>query len=140
MTVAPPIPRDSQCPSCGHDVRCCTNCRHYDPAFNNACRETEAEPVGDHERRNFCEYFDFDPAPFDAARAGSGRSAQARSKLDSLFGGGGSAGSSAVAKKELEGLFGGKPPAGDRAEDARRGLDRLFGAPGQAEEPESDEE
>ena len=84
VTVHDPIPRDSECESCRHDLRCCKNCRHYDTAFNNSCRETEADPVVDKDRRNFCEFFAFNPAPFAAAKQ-SNRAADARAKLDALF-------------------------------------------------------
>jgi len=87
VMVSEPIPRDSECESCRHDLRSCRNCRHYDTRYNNACRETEAEPVEDKERRNFCEYFAFNPAPFaGGARAASGqRAADARARLEALF-------------------------------------------------------
>src|SRR5438876_12398510 len=85
-----PIPRDAECTGCGQDIRCCLNCRHYDTHYNNSCRETMADPVEDKARRNFCEYFQLDKAPFagkGAAAAGAGREADARAKLDQLFGG-----------------------------------------------------
>ena len=66
--------------------------------------------MSEKERRNFCEFFSFNPAPFKAASRG--REDQARAGL--------------------EGLFGAKAPgesAGDRASDARRRLDALFGKP-----------
>ena len=87
VTVGEPIPRDSECESCRHDLRCCRNCRHYDTRYNNSCRETEADPVEDKERRNFCEYFAFNPAPFAGAGRTSAqtRAADARAKLDALF-------------------------------------------------------
>jgi hypothetical protein len=88
VTIAAPIPRDAECDTCRHDLRCCRNCRHYDTAYNNACRETEAEPVADKERRNFCEFFEFNPTPF-AGRGGQAptrtRADEARAKLDALF-------------------------------------------------------
>lgn len=88
VTIALPIPRDAECESCRHDLRCCRNCRHYDIRYNNACKETEAEPVADKERRNFCEFFEFNPVPF-AGAAGKGdtrtRADDARAKLDALF-------------------------------------------------------
>ena len=59
VTRDAPIPRDAECTGCGRDLRACVQCRHYDPAYNNACRETEAEPVAEKERRNFCEFFEF---------------------------------------------------------------------------------
>lgn len=111
VTVSEPIPRESSCESCRHDYRSCRQCRHYDPALNNSCRETEAELVEDKDRRNFCEYFDFNPAPFRASSRDSTREAQARAKLESMFKGGGT------------------PPAPDRASDARAKLDALFKKP-----------
>ena len=105
VTVAEPIGREAQCESCRNDLRCCRNCRHYDPRYNNACTEPMADPVVEKERRNFCEYFYFSREPFRAAEARSGREAEARKKLDAMFGG---------------------RPAADRAIDARRKLDDLF--------------
>ena len=111
VTRDAPIPRDAECTGCGRDLRACVQCRHYDLAYNNACRETEADPVAEKERRNFCEFFEFNPEPFRAASQGPQADARAR----------------------LEGLFGGKP-AGDRAADARQRLDALFRKP----DPESE--
>lgn len=115
VTVSDPVPRDSSCESCRHDYRACRQCRHYDTSRNNSCRETEAELVEDKERRNFCEFFDFNPAPYRGPARDANREAQARAKLDSLFKGGGS----------------GTP---DRATDARAKLDALFKKPPPAEE------
>jgi hypothetical protein len=109
VTVSEPIPRESSCEGCRRDYHSCRQCRHYDPTRNNACRETEADLVEDKERRNFCEFFAFNPAPFSAATKSTGREAQARAKLDALFGG-----------------KGGAEAAGDRATDARSKLDALF--------------
>ncbi len=108
VTLSEPIPRESSCESCRRDYHACRQCRHYDPALNNSCRETEAELVENKERRNFCEFFSFNPAPFRAATADTSREAQARAKLAGLFRGG--AGDT-------------KP---DRATDARAKLDALF--------------
>ena len=108
-----PIPRDSECENCHRDLRCCMNCRHYDTTRNNSCRETEAELVEDKARRNFCEFFAFDRTPFAASKGDTARAAQARAKLESLFGGrpAGSTGPG-DARKKLEDLFR-KPPAPD---------------------------
>jgi hypothetical protein len=66
---------------------------HYDPAYNNQCRETMAERVVDKERSNFCEYF----APNADTAAASSRPASsyptsrpsperdARERLEALF-------------------------------------------------------
>lgn len=108
MHVADPIPRDAECESCHKDLRSCSNCKHYDLRYNNSCRETMADPVEDKERRNFCEYFVFNPAPFTAKAATSNRESEARSKLQGLFGG---------------------APTKDRVTDARAKLDSLFKKP-----------
>jgi hypothetical protein len=112
-----PVPRSAECESCGRDLRCCMNCRHYDPAYNNACRETEADPVADKDRRNFCEYFDVEPVSRGAGRGGD-RAADARAKLDALFGGAKPAGKTADAPGTAK---------DDRARAAQEKLDRLFG-------------
>jgi hypothetical protein len=138
--IGEPIPRDSECASCGHDLRCCTNCRHYDVRMNNACRETMAEPVEDKHRRNFCEYFSFNPAPRAAAGAGQARQAESRARLEKLFGGTGApAPGTPSAREKLESMFGPKP-ASERKDDARRKLDDLFRRTEPAEPGEAEDE
>lgn len=114
-----PIPRDAECGGCRRDLRCCMNCRHYDPRYHNACRETMADPVEDKARRNFCEYFSFSREP---GRGGGGSSsskeAEARAKLSRMFGGGDARPSS--------------------SESARRKLESLFGPPKEPDEPAGD--
>ncbi|HEY2953638.1 MAG TPA: hypothetical protein VGK89_00135 [Candidatus Eisenbacteria bacterium] len=115
VTLGEPIPRDSECESCRHDLRCCRNCRHWDPRYNNECTETMADPVEDKTRRNFCEYFYFNRAPFVAAAGTKSRESEARAKLAGLF------------KDALP---------SNRQADARAKLDALFKKP----KPESTEE
>jgi len=79
-----PVPREASCPACGRDLRCCRNCRHWDERASDECRETEAERVTEKWRRNFCEYFEWSPAPFVAGQGGD-RAADARARLDALF-------------------------------------------------------
>lgn len=113
ITIGAPIPRDAECDSCRADVRCCMNCRHYDPAFNNACLETEAEPVESKDRRNFCEYFLPSAEAFKGDAAGQAREEAARRKLDALFGGPSSAPSAGgTAREKLERLFQKDPTKG----------------------------
>jgi hypothetical protein len=114
LEVSEPIPRDAECPSCRNDVRCCRNCRHYDERYNNSCTETQADPVPEKHRRNFCEFFYFSREPF-AGNAGAGkRESDARAKLDALFGGKGSTASpSEDAKAKLDALFRKKPDTTD---------------------------
>jgi hypothetical protein len=117
LEVSEPIPRDAECPSCRTDVRCCRNCRHYDERYNNACTETQADPIPEKTHRNFCEYFYFSREPFAGTGTGAKRADEARSKLDALFGGrGASATSSSEARAKLDALFK-KAPAGEPASD-----------------------
>lgn len=48
--------RDS-CEKCGRDTRVCRNCKHYDTARNNQCREEQAPRQVEKEKSNFCEWF-----------------------------------------------------------------------------------
>src|SRR5262245_3790503 len=121
-----PIPRDAECGKCRTDLRCCRNCRHYDPRMNNECRETQADPVVEKTRRNFCEYFYFSRETFLERKTGR-KAAEARAKLDELFGGGGPAGP-VDTKKKLEDLFGGPTRTPEQREaEAREKLKGLFG-------------
>jgi len=70
------------CPLCERSLHVCLNCRFYDPAYNNQCRETQAERVVDKERANFCEYFT--PRKGGPAKISS-PGGDTRAKLDSLF-------------------------------------------------------
>jgi hypothetical protein len=51
--------RTDSCPYCSSDLKCCLNCRFFDPGANNQCHEPQAEwcPVKD--KANFCEFFEF---------------------------------------------------------------------------------
>ncbi len=51
--------RGDGCPFCGSDLRACLNCRFYDRAASNECREPSAERVVVKDRANFCEFFEF---------------------------------------------------------------------------------
>jgi len=124
VTIAEPIPRDAECGSCKRDLRSCRNCRHYDPSYNNSCRETMADPVEDKLRRNFCEYFYFNRAPY-AAGAVSSRADEARAKLESLFGK--SSDPSGASKQSPASP--GSDPQRSREADARKKLEGLFRKP-----------
>lgn len=75
--------RTDACPFCGADLKVCMNCRFYDEAAYNSCREPRAERVVDKGRANFCDYFEFRDS-----QAGQARNEidEARRKLDELFG------------------------------------------------------
>lgn len=127
VEIDEPIARDRECPACGGDLRCCVNCRHYDPRLHNHCRETEAEHIEDATRRNFCEYFSYRRDPYVPAGSG-GREAAAREKLAGLFGGT-SAAPGPSGRAALDKLFGGAGETSDRAADARSKLEGLFKKP-----------
>jgi hypothetical protein len=71
-----------ECPQCDRRLHACLNCGFYDPAYNNQCRETQAERVVDKDRANFCEYFR--PRTASGAKPVS-PVADPRATLDALF-------------------------------------------------------
>ncbi len=52
------VARTDECPHCNADMRCCKNCRFFDPGKNNQCSEPQADYVRDKGRANFCDYFE----------------------------------------------------------------------------------
>lgn len=76
------IQRTDSCSSCYSDLKCCLNCTFYDPGRNNQCSDPAAEWVPDKSKANFCEFFTFRN---QAATAGAGAKAGAKSAFDSLF-------------------------------------------------------
>ena len=76
------VGRRAACLSCGSDLRCCRNCRFYDPTMNNECREPQAERQVDKERGNFCDWFSLG----GGRAAADDKAAAARARLDALFG------------------------------------------------------
>jgi hypothetical protein len=78
------VGRRETCPSCRADLRACRQCRFYDPASANACREPQAERVADKTRANFCDYFVVAERVAVAVASGSSTDA-ARAALERLF-------------------------------------------------------
>lgn len=76
------VGRRDSCLGCGGDLRCCRHCRFYDPPAHNQCREPQAERQVDKERGNFCDWFSF------GTRRGAGgdKAADARARLEAMFG------------------------------------------------------
>jgi len=71
-----------RCEGCDRPLHACFNCTFYDPAYNNQCRETQAERVVEKDRANFCEYF----APGNKGGAQKiDAASDARAKLDAMF-------------------------------------------------------
>ena len=74
--------RQDTCSKCGNYLRCCLNCKLYDPMAWKECHEPEADRENDKAMANFCEYFT--PAD-DNKVSGTSRADGAKSKLDDLF-------------------------------------------------------
>jgi hypothetical protein len=81
------------CPSCDWALHVCFNCEFFAPEYHNQCRETQASPVRDKARFNFCEYFHpaisklavNRPGGGEAARPSPSSTSAARAQLDALF-------------------------------------------------------
>jgi hypothetical protein len=101
-----PLRRQEECKACGAELHVCRLCEFHDTAVAKSCREPVAEEVKDKTRSNFCDYFS--PRPHAYSATGDAAS-NARSELESLFGGGqaASAAPEDEARARLEELFGG---------------------------------
>ena len=73
--------RADTCPSCDKDLRCCKNCRFWDPGAHNQCRENLTEYVPDREKANFCASFQERTGKLGTDDDAS----EAKSKLEALF-------------------------------------------------------
>src|SRR5437868_4387050 len=76
------VGRRDSCPHCATDLHVCKNCRHWDPAIHNQCKEPEANFIRDREEANFCAHFDFRDG--DAPKTDQGVE-KAKAKLNDLF-------------------------------------------------------
>ncbi len=56
--VSERVGRRDECEKCFTDLHVCKNCRFYDPAAYNECKETSADVVREKEEANFCDYFE----------------------------------------------------------------------------------
>ncbi|MBU0728957.1 MAG: hypothetical protein KKE17_10445 [Proteobacteria bacterium] len=74
--------RGDACHHCGADLKVCRNCRFYDEAAYNECREPQAERIVDKDRANFCEYFAFKESGNDPVTEKD----DPMSRLNALFG------------------------------------------------------
>jgi hypothetical protein len=88
VTLLSGVQRTDSCPSCFSDLKCCLNCRFFDPAVSHECREPQADWVVEKAHANFCEFFEFRetstigrPGPGGPTGTADG----ARAAFDSLF-------------------------------------------------------
>ncbi len=73
--------RADTCPFCSSDLKCCLNCKFFEPGAYNQCIETQSERVITKDRANFCDYFQ--PVQFSTKTIPS--PAKKKNPLDSLF-------------------------------------------------------
>jgi len=100
-----PLSRLAECPRCRAYLHACRLCEFFDPRVTSQCREERAEEVHDKEHANFCEWFR--PRPNAHRPPDEGKTRDAKSKLDALFGGSdGSRGETDPARSRLDELFG----------------------------------
>ena len=81
IDITDKVERSDTCPHCGNDLRCCKQCRFYDPRAYNECKEVMAERVVDKGRANFCEFF----IPGGTSQKIVNRKQDARDALEALF-------------------------------------------------------
>ena len=74
--------RLDSCESCGRDTHVCKNCEHYDLAFNNECRESQADRQVEKEKSNFCDYF----KPSERTGGSAASKDALKSAAEALFG------------------------------------------------------
>ena len=82
VKVGVKVGRRDSCPHCGADLHVCKNCRLWDPAIHNQCREPEASFIRERTEGNFCTHFDFKDGDLPAEDTSV---ASAKAKLDALF-------------------------------------------------------
>ena len=83
LHVKKKVRRQDTCPHCSRDLRCCKQCKFYDPGAYNECKEVSAERILEKERANFCDYFSL-----KGSKEGSGsfnRAKEAKIALEALF-------------------------------------------------------
>jgi hypothetical protein len=78
--------RSETCPRCGSDLKVCLNCINYDPRVAQQCRDGRADPVGEKNLANYCEYFDMIRREFVPPKGDSMRENKAREALKKLLG------------------------------------------------------
>ena len=77
------VGRSDTCPHCQHDLRCCKQCKFFDPGAYNECKEVMAERIVDKERSNFCDYFV--PRGSKMVSGSLNRTREAKEALEALF-------------------------------------------------------
>jgi hypothetical protein len=85
VTEPEPFGRSLSCAVCGKDLRSCRNCRFYLSGARGDCSETSAEPQGDKERANFCDWFSLDSKYRAETAKEMDKAKSAKAAFDNLF-------------------------------------------------------
>lgn len=72
---------NATCDKCASYLKCCLNCKFYDPGAYNQCHESSADRVKDKGKSNFCDFFDAGSSTFKA----NTRKDDSLKKLNDLF-------------------------------------------------------
>lgn len=49
---------NATCDKCSSYLKCCLNCKFYDPGAYNQCHESSADRVTNKDKSNFCDFFE----------------------------------------------------------------------------------
>ena len=83
LDITGKVSRQDTCPHCQRDLRCCKQCKFFDPHAYNECREVSAERIVDKERANFCDFFALRGTKGTGRR--SDKVKEAKQALEALF-------------------------------------------------------
>lgn len=83
LDVNGPVGRQDICPHCKRDLRCCRQCKAYDPNAYNQCREVSAHRIIDKERANVCDHYSLRGSKGPGAKISKAK--EAREALEALF-------------------------------------------------------
>lgn len=83
LDLSTQLERNETCPHCNRDLRCCKQCRSYDPHAFNQCREVSAPRIVYKDKANVCEYFALRGSPKTPGRMDKVK--QAKKALEALF-------------------------------------------------------
>jgi hypothetical protein len=76
-----PVGRRDTCCSCDRELRCCLQCRLFDPNVPNSCKEPAADAPREKDHGNFCEFF----SPGRHTDRDADAAQKARTAFDALF-------------------------------------------------------
>jgi hypothetical protein len=115
QTFAGLVPFRAECDGCAADLHTCATCRFHDRFVENECREDQADPVAQKDRRNLCEYW----KPRAPGATDADPAAEAKARLAAMFG------APLPPAPSTTGASGaGAPPTPEQ--EARRRLEELF--------------